>query len=677
MSFFRPKLLSVMIILLSLSILAAVGITPQVVSNSNLIEDKDILAEYDGGIIVRKDIMDKISKLPPAYQGRLMTIEGQLQVLQNVATEEVFYLKAKEMGLHEGEVVLEKLNDLERSFYLQEYYRVNVSEKVVTTEKELETYYNLNLDQYFVAPNITIHYLQAEDEESALAAKEELDAGAAFAEVSDKYNQNTYSRGLKGVVRYVRLTGNIPGLGNDYELEDIIRTLEVDEEVTHGPYHTEYGWHILRVVDKIEGRQKSFLEVREDLEKKVNVQNAQKLTDEVRAQLKEKYEAVIDEELLAQVDLHNTAANEGIVYMVLVNSPHDEVIMTVQDLIIYSNNLSPQEQIYYLKGPGVEAMLEQALIQNLIYIDARDNGYDKYFKDTYDYLTISKNIIIRSAYEALVLNDLEVSDEEIEEYYEAKKESFATPAKRSIQVLFFNDRKEADKVWRKFRRAHKKKNEKTMAKLVKKHSLKPDKSIYDNIYNNAIITGLVQDMDFSRRIWDNEVGYLSPVFTAANEDIVFFRTLSEVEKKYKTALEVGPQIYGEIKKNKESNTLENVSEELKVEFNMKLYPERIRLTLTPEQLFEYADNAARNRNYKDAIRFYDQIILSYQNGDDDYKASFMKAFLIAEEMGETDRALELFQEFLEKYPEGDLHDSVEYMIDTLSGNADILEFLED
>ena len=120
MSFFRPKLLSVMIILLSLSILAAVEITPKVVSNSNLIEDKDILAEYDGGIILRKDIMDKISKLPPAYQGRFMTIEGQLQVLQNVATEEVFYLKAKEMGLHEGEAVLEKLKDLERRYYLQE-----------------------------------------------------------------------------------------------------------------------------------------------------------------------------------------------------------------------------------------------------------------------------------------------------------------------------------------------------------------------------------------------------------------------------------------------------------------------------------------------------------------------------------------------------------------------------
>ncbi len=676
MSFNRPKLLSMMIILLSLSVLAAVT-NPKVVTNSRMVEDKDILAEFDGGIIVRKDIMDKISKIPAAYQGRFMTTEGQLQVLQNVAAEEVFYLKALELGFDKSAEVVEALEDLDFRYYLQEYYRVNVTDRVIVTEKDLETYYNLNLAHYFVAPNLTIHYIQAENEEAALAAKKELEDGAVFADVSEKYNKNSYARGLKGVVKHVRLTGNIPGLGNDYELENIIAECAVDEAATHGPFHTDYGWHIFRVVDKIEGRQKSFHEVQDDLESKVKNQNAQKLTDQIRAQLKEKYGAEINRELLAQVDLQNRANNEAIAFMTLVNSPNEEVVMTVQDLFLYNDNLSPQEQIYYLKGPGAEGMLEQALIQQLIFIDARDNGYDQYFKHTDDYIAISKNRVIAYAYNKLVLDAVEVSNEEIDDYYQIYKERYATPANRSIQVLFFNDRKEADKVWRKFSKAHKKNNEKTMNSLVKKHSLKPDKSIYENIYNNAIITGLAQDMDFSLRIWDNEVGYLSPVFTAANGEIVFFRTLAEVDKKYKTATEVGPQIYGEIKKSKESNQMETVTEELKVQFNMRLYPERIRLTLTAEQLFEYADNSARNRNYKDAIRFYDQIILSYQNGDDDYKASFMKAFLIAEEMGETDRALSLFREFLEKYPEGDLNDSVEYMIDSLSGNVDIHDFIED
>lgn len=677
MSFFRPKLLSVMILLLSLTLLTAVDMTTKMVTNSNVIDDKDVLAEYDGGVILRKDIMDKISKFPPAYQGRFMTVEGQLQVLQNVATEEVFFLKAKEMGMDTSESTIAKIEDLDRRFYLQEYYRINVTEKVNITEKDLEDYYNLNLSSYFVAPNITIEYIQADDEDAALAAIKEIKEGVSFAEVSNKYNRNSYARGLKGIVKHVRLTGNIPGLGNDYELENIISELDVEPDAIHGPYHTDYGWHILRVTDKIAGRQKSFIEVREDLEKKVHTQNAQNLTDEVRASLKEKYQAEINEELVARVDLQHRANNEEIAYMILVNSPNEEVIMTVQDLFIYNDSLSPQEQIYYLKGPGAKDMLEQALIQELIYIDARDNGYDKYFKETDDYIALTRNMVIRGAYEALILDDMEITDDEINEYYETYKERFSVPGTRSIQVLFFKNLKDANKIWRKFSKAHKKNKEKTMLKLLKKHSLKPDKSIYENIYDNAIITGLMQDADFSRMIWDNKVGYLSPAFTAANGEIVFFRTLSEVPKTYKTATEVGPQIYGTIKQSKEQNKMENVSEDLKVEFNMRLYPERIRLSLSAEQLFDYADNAARNRNYKDAIRFYDQIILSYDNGDDDYKATFMKAFLIAEEMEETDKALELFEGLLSNFPEGDLHESARFMIDSLTGNTDIHDFIED
>jgi len=114
-----------------------------------------------------------------------------------------------------------------------------------------------------------------------------------------------------------------------------------------------------------------------------------------------------------------------------------------------------------------------------------------------------------------------------------------------------------------------------------------------------------------------------------------------------------------------------------VEFNMKKYPERIKLMMTAQELFDQADNAARQRNFKDAIVFYDQIISNFKNNTDDYKASFMKAFLVAEEIKNTDLALQLFQEFLAKYPSGDLNESAKFMIDSLQGKIpDEIEGLE-
>ncbi|HCX59953.1 MAG TPA: hypothetical protein DG355_04755, partial [Candidatus Cloacimonas sp.] len=117
---------------------------------------------------------------------------------------------------------------------------------------------------FYQSPNITIHYIQTATEQDAIDAIAELNAGATFAAVSDKYNQNTYSKGLKGVIKHITLNGNIPGVGNDKVLEDIIAESEVDSLKINGPIQTDKGWHLFRTVARIPGRQKQFDEVRSE-----------------------------------------------------------------------------------------------------------------------------------------------------------------------------------------------------------------------------------------------------------------------------------------------------------------------------------------------------------------------------------------------------------------------------
>jgi len=84
-----------------------------------------------------------------------------------------------------------------------------------------------------------------------------------------------------------------------------------------------------------------------------------------------------------------------------------------------------------------------------------------------------------------------------------------------------------------------------------------------------------------------------------------------------------------------------------------------------------ADDAAKSRNFNDAIAIYDQIIQHFPNGSDDYRAFFMKAFIIAEELKDEERALQLFKDFLKKYPQGDLNESAQFMIDALEGRIQL------
>lgn len=677
MSLSAPKLLLISMILLFAGALVAAPNTPIPVSNSNQLEQSDILAEFDGGKILREDIMDRINKLPAQHQSRFLTTDGQLQVLDIVATEEVFYKKAKDLGIDQNQDVLDRLADLDRRFYLQEYYKRNVTELTQITDADLENYYNENLSQFYMNPNITIHYIQTASEQDALAAIKELNEGASFASVSDKYNQNTYAKGLKGVIKNVRLNGNIPGVGNDLELEAIIRNTTADAAVVHGPHQTAMGWHIFRTVDWLPGRQREFVEVKSELEQRVRPLKDKELLEALRENLKTKYQVTIDTEMANRVNLQEKALNDPILESLIVSAPNSTLNISVGQLLIEFNKLSPQEQVFYTRGDGPVAFAEQHLIQKLFHLDAKAQNYEQYFLENEDYKMLRRNTILRRAFEILVLDSIEISNEEITARYEKDKEEYAMPAHRSIQVLFFENDKTAKKAWRKFNTAHKRKNEKNITKIINKYSTRPDKSIYENQYDNGIVTGLVQDADFSRRIWDNPVGYLSPVFKTVNGDIVFFRTLSETPKSYRPSVEIEPRIYNLIKQEKERTRQEEVKEQLFVEYNLKRYPERIKLTVSAEKLFEFADNAARNRNYKDATVFYDQIIDNYKNGTDDYKAFFMKAFLVAEELKDTDAAIRLFKYFVENYPEGDLHESAQFMINSLEGNLDGFENFEE
>jgi hypothetical protein len=199
------------------------------------VPEADILAEYDGGIITKQDLDDRISKIPPQAQGRYKTVDGQSQILDMMVVEDVFYQKAKEMNLLNDPTVLDKINAARKQVLIQEFYKRNVNDQVKLTEAEKQDYYEQNKKDFFVQPNITILYIQAEDEAAANKAMNELKKGTPFIDVSNKYSQNSYAKSINGKIKNIRLNGYIPGIGNDAELEEIIKNSPVDTLNYIGP----------------------------------------------------------------------------------------------------------------------------------------------------------------------------------------------------------------------------------------------------------------------------------------------------------------------------------------------------------------------------------------------------------------------------------------------------------
>ena len=73
------------------------------------------------------------------------------------------------------------------------------------------------------------------------------------------------------------------------------------------------------------------------------------------------------------------------------------------------------------------------------------------------------------------------------------------------------------------------------------------------------------------------------------------------------------------------------------------------VTLSAEEYFNKAEAAQKRRRFNDAIFYYDEVIKHHKNDKDDYKAMFMKGFLFAEELKDTEKAIAIFEEFLKLY----------------------------
>lgn len=637
---------------------------------------EDILAEYKGGIITKQDLDDRITKLPPQSQARYKTVDGQTEILDMLTLEEIFFQKALQMNIKNDPAVLEKLDAAKKQLLVQEYYSRNVKNQVKLTEAEKQDFYQQNLKDFYIAPYISILYIQPKDEANAQKAIKELNKGVPFTEVSAKYNINTFANNVQGKIKNIRLNGNIPGVGYDPELEALISASPVDTLHYLGPQNTTTGWSIIQIIEKVEGRQRPYLECESEVDQRLRPKKESELLNSLAEQHKQIYNVVVDTTAINKINLREPEKNAELSAVMVVTGSDPSLNMSVKDILNKHAKMSPQEQIMYVKGGGPLQMVNQELNRTLMYLDAQqDKNMQEYLAANEDYKQAQRYYTLQETYTKLVLDSLNVSPEDLRSYYDEHISDYTTPTARKVQAVWCKDMKSAQKARKQLAKAAKANNRKAIEKVVKKYNTKPELETLDNLYNNGIVLGIGTDNLLSELIWSTPVGSVGEIGKSVKGDIIVFRVLEERPPVVRSFTEVEPRLQGQVRNIRAKERMEVVKSRLSAEFDLKKYPEKLVIKLTAEELFDLADGAARQRKFKDATIYYDQIIQFYPNGDDDYKATFMKAFLTAEEMGNKEQGLMLFKEFLKKYPGGELNESAQYMIDELEGRHPQLEEL--
>lgn len=184
--------------------------------------------------------------------------------------EEDYLRRLKQKGLTKDMI----LKSIEKDLVVGKF-RDSLSMSVSVSEEELKAYYDNNRQTFAVAEQLRLSIIKTTNIEEAKRIKKELDKGAGFEEMADKYPAGHTGPG-QGETGWITL---------DTFPADMAKAItKIKTGASGAPIKGREGYYIIKVLEKKEKKMQSFDEVRENIK---NILMQQKARDKFQSWLQD------------------------------------------------------------------------------------------------------------------------------------------------------------------------------------------------------------------------------------------------------------------------------------------------------------------------------------------------------------------------------------------------------
>lgn len=180
-------------------------------------------------------IQDKIVVLEAEKQG-VVASEEEVNKQLNTVMEQQGGEEAFNAALASSNMTIEDFKKNLNSFVLASKL---IEKQVDTSDKALQAYLSANAATFNTEAQVEASHILVADEATATKVKAELDGGADFAALAEKYSTDTGSVANGGSVGYFAAGAMVPEFS---EAAFAMKKGEVSE-----PVKSEYGYHIIKV----------------------------------------------------------------------------------------------------------------------------------------------------------------------------------------------------------------------------------------------------------------------------------------------------------------------------------------------------------------------------------------------------------------------------------------------
>jgi len=217
--------------------------------------EKKVLATVEGREITDDHVDRLLAGLGPQRAAQFNTPDGRKTLLNEVITQELIYVDAQQKKLDEEEEFKAELEIMSREL-LKQYGLRKLLEDVEVSDEEAFEYYKAHRNEFKSQESIKAKHILVDQPQKAEQIYWDLKKGLFFEEAAKKYS-SCPSASVGGDLGYFTRGQMVP------EFEKAAFDLEINE--ISRPVQTQFGYHIIKLVDRKKAGIKDFDEVEADI----------------------------------------------------------------------------------------------------------------------------------------------------------------------------------------------------------------------------------------------------------------------------------------------------------------------------------------------------------------------------------------------------------------------------
>ena len=251
-----------------------------------------VLARFDGTQITEQDFLEKIKALPRTLQSVAMKRKHEL--IEDMAAEHFLMKEAERQGLGQETDVRDLIRMAKKKIIIAKLVEKEIDSKLSLAPDEAEKYYESHKEEFMTPLLLRASHILVKTEEEALTLKNSLDQGADFEETArQKSIDTTAARG--GDLGFFQKGQFVP------EFEDTAFQMEKGE--VRGPVKSQFGYHILKLQDRMEPRLRDFKAVKNSVEERLFTERRSKAFKEYVQKLKGNIKIEVNDQALERLGM--------------------------------------------------------------------------------------------------------------------------------------------------------------------------------------------------------------------------------------------------------------------------------------------------------------------------------------------------------------------------------------